>query len=401
MPANMLTKLKIDNFKSLKNTTVRFSKNTFLIGLNGAGKTTILQAIDFLSVLATGKVEEWLEHRQWNKKDLTFFGNRKSLIDIEVSFKVGDNYYKWEISFNKQQLRCTKETIWRVHMRDYGVAAYSEMLSVSGGEYRIQTDRLGKYEMIHFNYQGSILSGLKTELLTTELKEIRDFFTQIRSSELLSPSLMKKRARESNVGIGLGGEKLSAFVNGLTESKKRKLSQALKEFFPNIKSLETKSLRSGWKTLSLVEKYDDENIETDSMHLSDGMLRILAILSQLLTTESILIFDEIEDGINQEFVEKLVDILVDSEHQTIVATHSPLLLNYLKDQIAKESIVLVYKQPDGTTRTVNFFETIKKYNMIKQYELDIFGAGEWMQSVNLLDLTDKLLEDKASDKNSN
>jgi hypothetical protein len=73
----------------------------------------------------------------------------------------------------------------------------------------------------------------------------------------------------------------------------------------------------------------------------------------------------------------------------------------LKDQIAKESIVLVYKQPDGTTRTVNFFEMIKKYNMIKQYELDIFGAGEWMQSVNLLDLTDKLLEDKASDKNSN
>ncbi len=391
MPSNMLSNLRIDNFKSLKNTTISFSKNTFLIGLNGAGKTTILQAIDFLSVLASGKVEEWLEHRQWDKKDLTFFKSRKSLIDIEVSFRLGDNYYMWEISFNKQQLRCTKETIYRADL---------EMLSVNGGEYRIQTDRLGKYEKINFNYQGSILSGLRTELLTTELNEIRNFFTQIKSSELLTPSLMKKRARESNESIGLGGEKLSAFINSLDNLKKEKLNNTLKKFFPNIKSFETKTLRSGWKTLSLIEKYGNENIETDSMHLSDGALRILAILSQLLTSESILIFDEIEDGINQEFIKKLVDILLDSNHQTIVATHSPLLLNYIDDEIAKKSILFVYKQKDGSTKVINFFEVIDKYKKISNHEYDLFGPGEIMQRVNLLELTHELMED-STDEDSN
>ena len=59
MPVNMLTTLEVDNFKSLKNTKISFSKNTFFIGLNGTGKTSILQVIDFLSALASGEVEEW------------------------------------------------------------------------------------------------------------------------------------------------------------------------------------------------------------------------------------------------------------------------------------------------------------------------------------------------------
>ena len=400
MPVNMLTKLEVDNFKSLKKTNITFSKNTFFIGLNGAGKTSILQVIDFLSALASGEVEEWLESRKWEKKDLTFFQNRKSLIDIKVFFRLGDTNYIWDMSFNKNDLKCTREMISIQISKGTNVDdLYTSIMSVASGEYRINSDQIIK-EKISFKYTGSILSAIKSDLLGSKLNNIREFFCNIRSAELLTPVLMKQRARESDDGIGLGGEKLSAFINGLDDLKKDKLNNTLKTFFPNIKSFETKSLRSGWKKLSLVEKYGTENIETDSMHLSDGILRILAILSQLLTTESILIFDEIEDGINQEFVEKLVDILIDSKHQTIVATHSPLLLNYIDDEIAKKSILFVYKRKDGSTEVVNFFEAIKKFNKINQYELDMFGPGEVMQSVNLLELTKQLVDDVVKNENS-
>ncbi len=410
MPVNMLTELEVDNFKSLKNTKISFSKNTFFIGLNGAGKTSILQVIDFLSALASGQVEEWLENRKWDKKDLTFFKSRKSLISITVTFNLNKEKYIWEMSFNKQDLKCTKESIFRmdtVITNNGAIVTHngkvihnnSLIMSVENGDYRIYSSQAIK-EKISFKYTGSILSAIKSDLLGNELNNIRKFFCNIRSAELLTPVLMKQRARESDEGIGLGGEKLSAFINGLDDLKKEKLNNTLKKFFPNIKSFETKSLRSGWKTLSLVEKYGSENIETDSMHLSDGILRILAILSQLLTSESILIFDEIEDGINQEFVEKLVDILLESNHQTIVATHSPLVLNYIDDETAKESILFVYKRKDGSTGVENFFEVINRHNKINQYELDMFGPGEVMQSVNLLELTEQLFEDVAKNENS-
>lgn len=178
----------------------------------------------------------------------------------------------------------------------------------------------------------------------------------------------------------------NSFLIGMNGAGKTSILQAI-DFLSAI------SLRSGWKTLSLVEKQNNKFIETDSMHLSDGILRILAILSQLLTTESVLIFDEIEDGINQEFIEKLVDTLLASPHQTVVATHSPLLLNYLEDDIAKESILFVYKTKDGATRVENFFDIIAKYQTISDNEYNLLGAGEIMQRVNLLELTNNLLED--------
>ncbi len=387
MPSNMLQSIKIKNFKSLEDTEITFSKNSFLIGMNGAGKTTVLQAIDFLSAISSGNVEKWLDMRGWSKKDLTFYRNKRSLIDIRVTFRLGRDNYIWRMSFNYQNLKCTRESI----LREYGEKLHYFLLRVENGKYIL--GKHGSKKEINFIYKGSILSGLTGNMLGDELSSIHKFFNEIRSAELLSPTLMKKRARESKNSIGLGGEKLSAFINALDREKKDKLQKSLKDFFPNIDSFETKSLRSGWKTLSLVEKHNDKPIKTDSMHLSDGILRILAILSQLLTTESVLIFDEIEDGINQEFIEKLVDTLLDSSHQTIVATHSPLLLNYLDDEVAKASILFVYKTQNGTTKVGNFFEIIAKYQEISQHEYDLFGAGEIMQRVNLLELTEKLRQE--------
>jgi len=201
-----------------------------------------------------------------------------------------------------------------------------ELLTVDSGSYSIGK---GKKEKINFKYTGSIVSGLKKEILGEVLIKIHTFFAEIRSAELLSPILMKKKARESHDGIGLGGEKLSAFLNGLNRDKQEILKEKLIKFFPQIETFETSSLRSGWKKLSLIENYSGNTIITESTHLSDGILRILAILAQLETTESVLVFDEIEDGINQEFVEKLVDVLVDSSHQTIIATD-----NFVKLQLA-------------------------------------------------------------------
>lgn len=385
----MLTRLHVKNFKSLLDTEIVFSKNSFLIGMNGTGKTSILQAVDFLSVIARGEgaIEQWLKERTWDKKELNFYGTRKYLIDIDVNFLLKGASYRWSISFNSQLLKCTTEKIFLV--KDSSDKD-EEILSVEGNVYRIGK---GEKETIHFKYTGSILSGLKKEILGKELENIRLFFSHIRSAELLSPLLMKKKAREAHEGIGLGGEKLSAFLNGLSPEKQNNVREKLIKFFPNIEKFETSSLKSGWKKLSMVERYNKATITTESTHLSDGMLRILAILAQLETTESVLIFDEIEDGINQEFVEKLTDILIASPHQTLIATHSPLLLNYLEDAIAKESMLFVYKTKEGATKVKNFFELLKQHQHVSDHEYDLFGPGELMQRVDLVELNEKIQAD--------
>jgi AAA15 family ATPase/GTPase len=67
---DMITSIKIDNFKSLVDFELPLTQFNCLIGLNGAGKSIVLQAVDFLSRLMIGRMVSWLETRQWSSADL-------------------------------------------------------------------------------------------------------------------------------------------------------------------------------------------------------------------------------------------------------------------------------------------------------------------------------------------
>jgi predicted ATPase len=83
---------------------------------------------------------------------------------------------------------------------------------------------------------------------------------------------------------------------------------------------------------------------------------MLAILAEQFSPLETLLFDEIENGINPEVIEKVVDALVASPKQIIVTTHSPMLLNYMSDEVAKEAVMLIYKNKDGSTHATRFFD---------------------------------------------
>ena len=124
-------------------------------------------------------------------------------------------------------------------------------------------------------------------------------------------------------------------------------------------------------------------LETEAKHLNDGLLRILAILAQENSGKtSLMLLDEIENGINPEIVEALVDTLVESKVQIIVTTHSPMVLNYMQSDVARKSVQFVYKTPTGQTRARRFFGIPS----ITQ-KLDYMGPGEAFVDTDLVRLT--------------
>jgi hypothetical protein len=68
----------------------------------------------------------------------------------------------------------------------------------------------GRKQPVAFTFQGSILSQLKSSELPESILEFRDSLRHIRLLELLSPHLLRKRARTEDNDIGVGGEILSA-----------------------------------------------------------------------------------------------------------------------------------------------------------------------------------------------
>ena len=383
----MITKLHIENFKSLANFDLppgelRLGGFTCLVGMNGSGKTTLLQAFDFLGQLALGKMADWLGSRDWKGTELTcHLGRRSPLIEFRVTFEFEQfGTLVWEGRFNTspKQMRCTWERITK---------GGTVLLELAEGRLRVAADGDGKpeqtWERLDFSTSGSVLSFLKLTGAHRGIISVKEELIGLKSLELLSPQAMRRRARKAD-DIGVGGEKLSAFLGSFTQEQRALLVSALRGFYPMLRDWNVQTLKYGWKNLRVVEDYGGP-VAVSATHVNDGLLRILAVLAQAYSTHKILLFDEIENGINPELVGRLVAFLVGLDRQVIVTTHSPMILNYLPDEVAHNAVMLLYKPADGRTRCVRFFDIPEMKNKLRA-----LGPGEVFVDTNLTELTGRL-----------
>lgn len=379
-----LSSLHISNFKSLNDFTLDFAEFTCLIGLNSSGKSTILQAIDFISQQMNGNISGWLKDRNWQSNELTCKLTKKKNIPGMVFFKYNENFYSWFFGFNPTLKKCTYEKITRY---DHDFKNKQLIFEVEDSKYMIIKDLETKEKLqgdIVQDYEGSFLSSLKSELLPQSIIEFKAYMKNIYSLDLLAPQELRKRSRTGSK-LGLSGENLSAFLNTFDEVQKNNLLLQLKKCYKNLDSFEIRKSAGGWSRLELVEKFGDTKLVNEAKYLNDGVLRLIAILSQLQSQQSFLLFDEIENGINAELVEFLIDTLIASQHQIMITTHSPMILNYIDDDIAEKSVHYIYKTEEGYTKSIPFFSIPSM-----KEKLELMGPGEVYVDTNLPELYEEI-----------
>lgn len=395
----MIRSFYIENFKSL----VRFrlppaphklGSFTCLVGLNGAGKSTVLQAFDFIGHLVTGDVEDWLKQREWKSADLTSRFLSQQLIRFGLVFELPDGgTVRWVGAFNPSQMKCTSEMV-EVDGGLRVLDAREGRLQVMGGE---SADSVN-YPLRSIKYTGSTLSFIEARGLHEALGALKHAAANLRSFDMLTPQAMRRRAKEAD-DIGQGGERLGAYLHGLGATEREALTTAMRDFYPQLRSVGTKVLQAGFKDLRFEEHFSHADgtpmsLQTSSRQVNDGLLRVLAILSQVSVRErvdpwststgqgrSCVLFDEIENGINPELVERLMALLLKAQRQVIVTTHSPMILNYLPDDVAREAVVLLYRNAEGHTKAVRLFDLPST-----QEKLRLLGPGEVFVHTRLEDL---------------
>ena len=369
----MITQFRINHFKSLmmkKPVTLNPGLN-LMIGLNSSGKSTFLQAIDFVSALPCfGGYSSWLDKRGWEAEDLACrvkSGPRSRsmpLIEFEAVYEEpGDHLpYQWSGAFSVGKGRCE-----------------SEKLCHGPDQYEPDKDP----NMKSFNYEGSFFSIFEPE----KIQGFRKLASNCYSLDLLSPQQMRAHVRRrSEAGVGTGGELLGHALLDLSEYEAEKLAVVMRRFHPVYESFDVKKQRGGSVRFSINEKFADgvSRLETEATHISDGLLRLIAIIvSTMRCRGGTLLIDELEDGLNPEVMEPLLHYLAyDAGCQTIVTTHSPILLSYLNDEQAHQAVKLLFKDEAGMSRCVPFFDlpTTKKM-------LDTLYPGEVMLQCDLNNLS--------------
>lgn len=369
-----LVNIKANNFKSLVDFSLPFSKFNCLVGLNGSGKSTVLQFIDFLSQQVSGDIDEWLESRQWSARDLNSTLTKQSNITFIVELSYSGKPVIWEGSFNRTELFCTAEKItW----------GGKTLLNVADGKFSLPTEDL--QAPITFAYQGSILSQLRENQLPKELVAFKTFFNELNALDMLSPEMLRDQ-HISGKTLGAGGKMLSSFISNMTKEEKANLVATLKELYPSLVKVDATVQKSaGIVRLEIEEKFGEKSIKTEARHINDGLLRFMAIFAQLTKKQSTLLLDEIENGVNPELIEKLVDSLVEANTQVIVTTHSPMILNYMEDDVARAGVVYLYKNAQGATQAIRLFDLPSM-----QRKLKFMGPGEAYEDTILENLAPEI-----------
>lgn len=365
----MIRSLRIDNFKALNHVTFPFAPFTVMIGNNAAGKSSLLQAVDFLKYCCTSHVEKFLSDRGLSALELCSKYSGRRNLHFLVEMEIGQQEIEWELVFAmdraQNNFRLLRECVWT---EGGAVLNYDQRIRLRKADrpprnYRWNAETEDAEQLMIGSYDNSFIRFIDVEKDSgcyPELAAIKKFFLSLEVLDLLSPSSMRGSSQGKADTLGFSGEKLGSFVKGLSPAEREALIADVREFAGPITAIIPKTKQYGWVHLETKEQYGDRTISLGAGSASDGLLRIIAFccLRYLKKESGAILLDEIEDGINNESLERLVQLLMRIQRekgvQIIATTHSTVLLDYIADAGARDpdgpgaaSILFLHRDQDG------------------------------------------------------
>ena len=367
----MLSKLRVQHYKSLFNTQVDLEPLTVFIGPNGSGKSNICESLavlsDFLNRLvdytgnteAIGFLSQSLTTLSTNPQSLEskFWHGNTDFILLEVSALTENTHPFLDISIH---LDYHKRTI---------------LIEKDDIKFNPQPSTIGvRNFLVNHQYSDSpVAKSLKKV-------SIYDFSPGDISRQTSTTPIMKK------TGEGIAYALLDILLanrEGFDE-----LQERLTKLVPNIKKIVLPRGENQTFSLELVDRYSEHHIPASD--ISDGTLRILGFLTALYqeNTPSIICFEEIENVVNHWLLHKMMELLkiVSTEGitgkpvQVLITTHSPVLLNYVEPhqvravELDKEGKTQVHKLPIDSVR---FQKALEAYDgaLGELWFTNVFGGN--------------------------
>jgi predicted ATPase len=359
------------NFKGFKDTQIDLMcPMTLLIGRNGSGKTNVIEGIELLAQLASGRplyeisdigrgsgstfeIRGGLQGcaRKENNQQLSFglgFSSGIAFYDISLAFIKQPSILKETLTLNVRDENGISQEIFDTN-KDNSLDILTVIYNNFSKDAKKSTWQLTADRSVLSRYYSNILAEIHNKEIDEHFINVAIKLTDIVKKHLISafvfdlhPHLMRQYERMGASQLNKDGSNLSAVLYGIKikdetiEESQRllpklldKLKQLLEEPFIDFKFITTEA-----NDVLLALKREDGTI-IDARLLSDGTLRALAILTALETIpeHSRMVIEELDNGIHPSRVKLLVDTIWECSHRrnlnVLVTTHNPATLNGL------------------------------------------------------------------------
>lgn len=345
----MIKFFHIRNFKNLADVQEEFGSLNAIIGPNGCGKSSLLQAIDFLRAFFYPSIEDYLKDKDSEYSDLPNLRQTGRRISWHLRACLGPDAqgeaqgeYDYEVSARR----------WRY----LGVGVERLVYTPPGGQPKVLLDRSGrklkvfgevatKEDLALPSMPRSLMADIpgKARGKFREIIRFRDWVTSIRSFLIWDPKILRRPDRGKHYELGESGEHLAPVLANLRREAPDhfgRIVKRIRRLFPTVSDITIKGARGwGWQEINLVEA-DGTSVRFNSQQMSDGVLRLLAICALLYSKQvpAVLTLEEPENGIHPQLIAEVIQALREltlrkppHQCQVFFTTHSPYVVDQFLD----------------------------------------------------------------------
>ena len=381
---NQLTRLHIQNFRSLADVSVELHPINILFGPNGSGKSTLLEALQLVGDCVSRDVEEAARTRyngfSMLRQDVD---ERQGIVitletvfaeyGLRLGFLLGQiQLYAGEILYSKGE---------KVPLINRKTGSNEADFYYREGNPPVRT-RLTfpeKLALMQYIQGGALLPG--------EAFDLRNLFDPVHfyHSHYIDLSQLKHRGSESGTEISLrkdGGNLWSVLRNihdiSAIDSRYETIIRFMQKSFPNFKGLVFVPTGPNAVYANFSEKGTPGPIPV--LGVSEGQLQMLihltALFSEAKERNSLIVFDEPETSLHpyaiSVFAEAVKHATQEWNRQVFIATHSPVLIS----QFEPEDILATRLEESGQTVLTRVSEMEDIKDLLEEYAVGSLYMAE-------------------------
>lgn len=393
----MLESIIIQDFFSFRGKTeITLNKGVnILLGINGSGKTSFINALRLLYEGIAGDGLVKLIQEQWGGYDqvvnfngertapyaqITFIFSHNKLNELNpaAGFKA-DVHYRITIRRSGTSYVLDEKVFTRHNANSEASFTYLDFANGNG-----KISALTRNGIVLQDYTGADVSGKELVLRqindpihylpTHTLRKAIESIAVYNNFDIGEGSKLRMPAEFStDVRLRKSGSNLTQILNELKLNHAfdfERLEDTFHNVNPNFKSIEITNLY-GQSYLSLREKNLSRAI--GALHISDGTLRFLLLECIFFNPlrGKLVAIDEPERGLHPDMIRSVADMMkyASRQSQIIVATHSPHLLN----QFELEDILVFEKDQENSTAVHRVSE-----NDFPEWEGEFLPGQMWL-----------------------
>lgn len=386
-----IERIRIQNFKSIREIEIEFDELNIFIGKNAAGKSNVFEIFQFLKDIGEQNLENAIQLRGGTEYFKNIRIEDSQNFEVSCSFSQGERGYGLQREFNNKEYILSS-----VHHTEYDLE-----IGFSEGDFRVVSEELVNKRTAHETDENNedtfpikeiikrngnrVIQDIETpdgrpgfegegprvgmpmreeisdkkSILSSGGHPRRNFVTGLHGlSELMIYDIEPRKIKQGTTLKGKrelekDGENLPLVLKSIVSSddQKEKFLNIVGDVLPFLKDWQTDTLRDKSVFLKILEEFketDKEYLPSDLV--SDGTLNVIALVIMLYFEKRNIVFiEEPEKNIHPSLISKIVDMMDDvstnSNKQVFVTTHNVEIIK----NVDLDNIFLVVRNELGFT----------------------------------------------------